>query len=89
MGDLLALGRAPEREAKRERNTLAVVVDKRSGGRRSWHAQWNEDPARRLREGAELLHGRLPSRTVHEIATTTRHSCAEALISSGQNQRSN
>jgi CRISPR-associated protein Cmr2 len=69
MGDLLALGREAEREAKRDRNALAVVVDKRSGGKRSWRARWDEDPVLRLREGATLLAERLPSRKVHEIAS--------------------
>lgn len=69
MGDLLALGREAEREAKRDRNALAVVVDKRSGGRRSWRARWSEDPVRRLRESATLLAERLPSRKVYEIAS--------------------
>jgi CRISPR-associated protein Cmr2 len=70
MGDLLALGREAEREAKRDRNALAVIVDKRSGGRRSWRARWEEDPAGRLREDAALLTERLSSRKVYEVAHT-------------------
>jgi len=70
MGELLDLGRRSEREAKRDRNSLAVIVDKRSGGTRSWRARWSEDPVRLLLEGVELLQGRLSSRKVYEIATT-------------------
>jgi CRISPR-associated protein Cmr2 len=70
MGDLLALGREAEREAKRGRNALAVVVDKRSGGRRSWRESWENDPAGRLREDAVLLMERLSSRKVYEVART-------------------
>jgi CRISPR-associated protein Cmr2 len=70
MGDLLALGRQAEREAKRDRNALAVVVDKRSGGTRTWRALWSADPVRALHDGAALLRGRLSSRKVHEIAAT-------------------
>jgi CRISPR-associated protein Cmr2 len=70
MGDLLALGREAEREAKRDRNALAVIVDKRSGGRRSWRARWPLDPVRSLRKSITLLEERLPSRKVYEIAST-------------------
>ena len=70
MGDLLALGRQAEREAKRDRNALAVLVDKRSGGTRSWRAAWSDDPVRCLHEATALLQDRLPSRKVHEIAST-------------------
>jgi len=70
MGDLLVLGREAEREAKRDRNALAVLVDKRSGGARSWRSSWDEEPVRLLRDSAVLLEGRLPSRKVHEVAST-------------------
>jgi CRISPR-associated protein Cmr2 len=70
MGDLLALGRQAEREAKRDRNALALRVDKRSGGTRTWHAQWSADPVRALHDATALLHDRLPSRKVYEIAST-------------------
>lgn len=69
MGDLLTLGRQAEREAKRDRNALAVLVDKRSGGTRRWRAQWNTNPVRALNEAATLLHDRIPSRKVYEIAS--------------------
>lgn len=69
MGDLLTLGRQAEREAKRERNALAVLVDKRSGGTRTWRAQWNTNPVRALNEATTLLHDRIPSRKVYEIAS--------------------
>jgi len=70
MGDLLALGRQAEREAKRDRNALAVLVDKRSGGTRSWHAPWNSDPVRALHDATASLEGHLPSRKVYQIANT-------------------
>jgi CRISPR-associated protein Cmr2 len=69
MGDLLTLGRQAEREAKRDRNALAVLVDKRSGGTRTWRAQWNTNPVRALNEATTLLHDRIPSRKVYEIAS--------------------
>ncbi len=68
MGDLLALGRQAEREAKRDRNALAVIVDKRSGGVRSWRAPWSDDPVRLLTAAVALLTDRLSSRKVFEIA---------------------
>lgn len=70
MGDLLALGRDAEREAKRDRNTLAVLVNKRSGGTRSWRAPWDEDPVRVLRDSVALLEKRLSLRKVYEVAQT-------------------
>jgi CRISPR-associated protein Cmr2 len=70
MGDLLALGRQAEREAKRDRNALAVLVDKRSGGMRSWRARWAHDPVGLLHAATRLLQERLPSRKVYEIAKT-------------------
>jgi len=76
MGDLLALGRQAEREAKRDRNSLAVIVDKRSGGARPWRCirpwrcMWSDDPVRALCEATQLLKGHLSSRKVHEIAST-------------------
>lgn len=69
MGDLLALGREAERAAKRERNSLAVLVDMRSGGRLTWSAQWNQDPAGSLRRGMEHLDELLSARKVYEIAS--------------------
>ncbi len=73
MGDLLALGRQAEREAKRDRNALAVLVDKRSGGTRAWRAQWNANPVRALNEATALLRDRLSSRKVYEIASILRY----------------
>jgi CRISPR-associated protein Cmr2 len=72
MGDLLALGREAEREAKRERNSLAVLVDKRSGGRLAWSARWNLDPAGCMRQSIQHLEESLPSRKIYEIATILR-----------------
>lgn len=68
MGNLLALGRQAEREAKRDRNALAVLVDKRSGGALSWRAPWSDDPVGSLRDATALLQDRLPSRKIYEIA---------------------
>lgn len=81
MGDLLAVGREAEHLAKRgqggsgDRNALAVIVDKRSGGGRSWRARWDEwngDPVARVREDAELLEEQISSRKVYEVARTLR-----------------
>lgn len=68
MGDLLALGRQAEREAKVDRNALAIIVDKRSGGSRMWRAQWCTNPVQSLTETIALLSNRgLSSRKVYEI----------------------
>jgi len=82
MGELLDLGRAAEHEAKRDRNALAVLVEKRSGGRRVYRAPWSgrhdhrlrglpaDGPVDQLRKDAVLLRKRLSTRKVYEIAST-------------------
>lgn len=78
MVDLLELGREAGRLAKQgtpgvseaTRNAIAIIVDKRSGGRTQWRAQWPTRPVERLLADVELLRGRLPSRKVYEIRTT-------------------
>ncbi len=82
MGDLLALGREAEALAKRKRNALGVIVDKRSGGKCAWTQSWNAGPVRRLREDAALLATRLSSRKVYEIAATLRRLPAPEMIGS-------
>ncbi|OQX68415.1 MAG: type III-B CRISPR-associated protein Cas10/Cmr2 [Sorangiineae bacterium NIC37A_2] len=72
MGDLLTLGRQAEREAKRDRNALAVLVDKRSGGTRTWCAPWNSNPVCALNDATAMLGDRIPSRKVYEIANMLR-----------------
>lgn len=67
MGDLLSLGRQAEREAKRDRDSLAVLVDKRSGGARAWRDSWPNEPATTLAETAAVLRDTVPSRKVYEI----------------------
>lgn len=72
MGDLLALAREAEAEAKRERNSLAVLVDMRSGGRLAWRARWVEDPAGALKRSMAHLEDKLSARKVYEIAAILR-----------------
>jgi CRISPR-associated protein Cmr2 len=72
MGDLLELGRKAERLAKTERNALAVILDKRSGGQRRWKASWGVDPANRLREDAKLVDEELSTKKIHEIEAVRR-----------------
>ncbi len=77
MGDLLALGREAERCAKTggenatKRNALAIIVDKRSGAKRSWRSQWDDrkgNPVARLQADIQVLQQRLSSRKLYEIA---------------------
>ncbi len=72
MGHLLELGRAAEREAKKHRNSLAVVVEKRSGGKRVWSASWEEDPVGRLIGDIDVLSRHLSTRKVYELAAILR-----------------
>ena len=75
MGLLLELGREAERMAKQSgRNALAVLFDKRSGGRRKWSRQWcaSEPPVERLRADAGKLGGELSSGKVYEASALLR-----------------
>lgn len=83
MGDLLALGRQAEREAKRDRNALAVLVDKRSGGTRSWRASWSDDPVRSIHEATMLVRDGLSSRKLYEVAGILRRLPDPALDHDG------
>lgn len=76
MGELLELGRTAERYAKRGqgddtcRNAIAVVFEKRSGGRRRWRTRWddwNGDPVGRLLADAAALEAQLSTGKVYEI----------------------
>ena len=71
MGHLLDLGRKGEQLAKQKRNSLAVVADKRSGGRLEWLASWEDDPKAQLVIDVEALNdldvAEIPSRKIYEI----------------------
>jgi CRISPR-associated protein Cmr2 len=56
MGVLRALATGAERAAKDNgRNSLAIVVDKRSGGKVTWVEKWNADPLRQLQNDTQML----------------------------------
>ncbi len=78
MGSLLELGREAEALAKgsrlpraEQRNALAILVDKRSGGRRRWRSRWPSGPCERLREDMRAL-SRLSITKIHEIDALVR-----------------
>lgn len=73
MGLLLELGREAERKAKDSgRDALAIVFDKRSGGRRTWSCQWSDSPVDRLRRDAGLFESKLSSGKVYEAGALLR-----------------
>ncbi|HEX5327822.1 MAG TPA: type III-B CRISPR-associated protein Cas10/Cmr2 [Acetobacteraceae bacterium] len=73
MSVLLAVGRQAERAAKDAgRNALAVIIDKRSGGRRQFGLCWITQPVERLRHDAELLATSLSTGKVHELEALLR-----------------
>ena len=81
MSGLLSLGREAERLAKNpDRNALAVIVDKRSGGQRRFRICWTQtklgdpEPAvRRLDMDANLLHdNKLSSRKLYALDALRR-----------------
>ena len=75
MGLLLELGREAERKAKESgRNALAIIFDKRSGGRWTWSCQWcaAKPPVARLREDADQFEGGLSSGKVYQAGALLR-----------------
>ncbi|MBX6351577.1 MAG: type III-B CRISPR-associated protein Cas10/Cmr2 [Clostridia bacterium] len=57
------------------KNALAIIVDKRSGGRRTFRAGWDEwqgDPVGRLEADVKLLGAGLSRRKVHQIEDVLR-----------------
>ncbi|MCM2332322.1 MAG: type III-B CRISPR-associated protein Cas10/Cmr2 [Anaeromyxobacteraceae bacterium] len=58
LGDLVELGRQAERHAKVDRNSLAVLVDKRSGGLTAWRAMWPEGPLDQVKTAKAALRDR-------------------------------
>jgi CRISPR-associated protein Cmr2 len=72
MGELLELGRAAERLAKTQRNALALIQDKRSGGTRQWKASWDSESKERLEADGTLVAGFLSTKKIHEIAAVVR-----------------
>jgi len=77
MAHLLALGRRAEGLAKQgrpgsPRNSLAVIVDRRSGGDVAWCDGWERDPAGRLSELSRHWGTALPAGKVHELAAMFR-----------------
>jgi len=77
MGDLIQLGRDAEQLAKdgapevwggTERNALAIIQDKRSGGRLSWRTNWREDTLETFNGRCRaLVDNTLPTRKVYQI----------------------
>lgn len=78
MGELLQLGREAELIAKgaslplqEQRNAVAIIVDKRSGGRRTWRRQWDESLVDDVGRDIELT-SILSIGKIHEIQATVR-----------------
>ena len=92
MGELLDFGRQAEQLAKgstlaedQQRNALAILVDKRSGGRRSWRRRWDQKPVVELERDQALLARRLATGKIYEIETLLRRLPAPAAVgASGQ-----
>ncbi len=84
MAALLELGREAEKLAKTQRNALALVLDKRSGGRREWLGRWPEDPAARLSADAALAAGPLSIKKIHEIGAILRRLPAPGAVAGGE-----
>jgi CRISPR-associated protein Cmr2 len=82
MGVLLGLAREAEHTAKEAgRNRLAVIVDKRSGGRREFVLPWGPDLAKRFADDRSLLDD-LSSSKIYALQTLLRHFPAAARVDS-------
>lgn len=72
MAHLLGLGRRAERLAKQgtpgsPRDSLAVIVDRRSGGDVEWCGRWGDAPVKKLQMIADAWGDALPAGKVHEV----------------------
>ena len=72
MAHLLSLGRRAERLAKQgrpgePRDSLALIVDRRSGGEAEWCAGWRHDPTGTLGTLAAAWGTALPAGKAHEV----------------------
>ncbi len=76
LGELLALGRRAEVEAKKAgRDALAILVAKHAGRERLWTARWRDNPVEQLETDMSLLTrdtSPLPLGKVHEVAALAR-----------------
>jgi CRISPR-associated protein Cmr2 len=78
MGELLELGREAEKLAKgagldkKRRKALGIILDKRSGGRRSWRKQWSEEPKKLIEDAQNVLQDSLGAKKVYEIEDILR-----------------
>jgi CRISPR-associated protein Cmr2 len=77
MAHLLQLGRRAERLAKQgkpgsPRNSLAVIVDRRSGGEVAWSGNWQDDPVGQVHKLSQRWGEALPAGKAHELAAMFR-----------------
>jgi CRISPR-associated protein Cmr2 len=78
MGELLELGREAEKLAKgagldkKRRKALGIILDKRSGGRRSWRKQWIEEPLELVSKAQDVMKDQLGAKKVFEIEDILR-----------------
>jgi CRISPR-associated protein Cmr2 len=73
MGYLLELGRRAEKDAKRLRDALAIIFDKRSGDTLTWRAGWSSDPLTTLRDARSAIDsGAISTAKLYELAALLR-----------------
>lgn len=95
MADLLNLGREAEKLAKNgsneafKRNGLGIILEKRSGSRRSWRARWDQDdPVTRLMSDALiLLDSKLSIRKLYAIESILRRLPDPDSVDSTENEQ--
>lgn len=72
LGHLRSLANRAEQLAKKERDALALILDRRSGGELRWRQPWKKDPVTRLQEDMAALEHRLPAKKVYEVVSDVR-----------------
>lgn len=73
LGDLFEFGRQAEKEAKKDRNALAILIQKRGGSQRLWSCSWNDKPTALIEKDKDLLRkGYLSTKKIYQAGDMLR-----------------
>lgn len=73
LGDLFEFGRQAEKEAKKDRNALAVLIQKRGGSQRLWRCSWKDNPQALIEKDKNLLRkGYLSTKKIYQAGDMLR-----------------
>lgn len=87
LGQLRRLGGQAEKLAKRQRNALGIVIEKRSGGTTTFSESWSHAPVARLGSAVSLLrHRRLSTKKIHEIGAELERLPTRGTLLAGEQE---